>query len=443
MHIGPARRRALCTLHPVDYDVAMAEAEVIRRILRELDWNDLAPPPLDDQAQLVQSSLGDGVLRWIAGTVEQGCTEINQGEDADPLAPWSRVRVLAHGIAISFVLDLLEVPQPTPDTRRELERSFAEDIVSRDIDIASVVSALRKLQDLWLGLLVQAAVAASGGAAAVPRLANAVPAAVDRALDVLLTAVAEERRLVLRSGRARVRTMIEALISGQLPDERAASHTLGLPLNGWHLGCVLHAPAGATLSRSEVDTAVGGIAGATGGRPLLRHETSTGQVWLWASSEHPLDPIPAGALSAQHPIVVGIGEPRQGLTGFRRTHDEAIEALRVGLMLVPRAQGYRYRDVGLAALLSQDLERARWFVDSELGDLAADTTDMRELRRTLRAYFGAQMRVAPAADALYIHRNSLRDRLRRIEQLLGYRIADRPAECQAALRLSEFIGLPG
>lgn len=72
---------------------------------------------------------------------------------------------------------------------------------------------------------------------------------------------------------------------------------------------------------------------------------------------------------------------------------------------------------------------------------------MGRLRETLNVYFAVRMRTATAADRLYIHRNTMQDRLRRIESELGYRPADRPVECQAALRLCEIVvgatGRPG
>ncbi len=144
--------------------------------------------------------------------------------------------------------------------------------------------------------------------------------------------------------------------------------------------------------------------------------------------------VDVAALRLSPSLVVGIGEPHQGVDGFRRTHLEANEALRVS---DPQggAHVWRYRDVSLAARLTQDRERARWFVESELGELATEAPLMNELRETLRVYYGARMRVAPAAEALFVHRNTLSDRLDRIEQFLGHPVDERTAETQAALLL--------
>jgi DNA-binding PucR family transcriptional regulator len=62
---------------------------------------------------------------------------------------------------------------------------------------------------------------------------------------------------------------------------------------------------------------------------------------------------------------------------------------------------------------------------------------MLTLRATLRAFFATRMRVAPTAELLFLHRNTLISRLDRVERLLGHRVSERTAEVQAALLLSE------
>ncbi|WP_068401251.1 PucR family transcriptional regulator [Kribbia dieselivorans] len=417
----------------------MVEEDVVRRVLQALDWTSPTPPPLDERTQLVQESSSDALVRWMSGTVEEGCRKVSEETGGDMLAPWSKIRTLAHEISATFLLDLLDVPAPPEEVRGRLERELAVDIVARDVTVTGVIAALRVLQDLWLTQLVQAALSVTGGSDALPRLMKAVSGAVDAAVDRLVTAISQERRVVLQQGRATTRATIEGLVSGELPDEQVTSASLGIDMGGWHVGCVLHAPAGASVTRSEVDAAVASFAEVSGGGPLVRHETSSGQVWLWASGDHTIGVRDSKGLRIDAPLVIGLGEPREGLTGFRRTHIEAVESLRVGLMSSSKVPVTRYRDVGLEALLSRDLEQARWYVDSELNGLAADTAEMAELRQTLRVYFAARMRIAPAAEQLFIHRNSLRDRLRRIEDILGYQLADRSADCQAALRLSDLI----
>ena len=79
-----------------------------------------------------------------------------------------------------------------------------------------------------------------------------------------------------------------------------------------------------------------------------------------------------------------------------------------------------------------------------LGPLARESTeltvaDRETLRVTLRAVFEADGQRGPAATALGIHRNTLRDRMQRIERLIGRSLSepDDRAEIWIALRLEE------
>ena len=61
---------------------------------------------------------------------------------------------------------------------------------------------------------------------------------------------------------------------------------------------------------------------------------------------------------------------------------------------------------------------------------------MTDMRNTLRTFFDTRMRIAPAAERLFLHRNTLINRLERIQSLLGHSVTERTAETQAALVLA-------
>ena len=138
------------------------------------------------------------------------------------------------------------------------------------------------------------------------------------------------------------------------------------------------------------------------------------------------------------PLLVGIGEPHPGAVGFRRTFLEASDALGLAASLGDNG-GVSYGDAALAIVLSRDEQRARWFVEHELRDLATDSPEMADMRNTLRTFFDTRMRIAPAAERLFLHRNTLINRLERIQAVLGHSVAERSAETQAALVLAELF----
>ena len=83
-----------------------------------------------------------------------------------------------------------------------------------------------------------------------------------------------------------------------------------------------------------------------------------------------------------------------------------------------------------------------------LGPLSAgaepgnDTADAQQLRDTLRALFLADGQRGPASAALGIHRNTLRDRITRVERITGRSLADADdrAELWFALRIEDVLG---
>jgi sugar diacid utilization regulator len=58
---------------------------------------------------------------------------------------------------------------------------------------------------------------------------------------------------------------------------------------------------------------------------------------------------------------------------------------------------------------------------------------------TSGAIIDTRMRIAPAAERLFLHRNTLINRLERIQAVLGHSVVERPAETQAALVLAELF----
>jgi carbohydrate diacid regulator len=121
--------------------------------------------------------------------------------------------------------------------------------------------------------------------------------------------------------------------------------------------------------------------------------------------------------------------------GLVRSWQSARATLRVGRRRQPGADVHCYADLTLAVLLAGLAEG--WRADElqrPLQRLAAHDRDG-QLRRTLAAWFAHDMKTAPSAAALHVHRNTLDYRLRRIADLTGLDLA-RLDDC-----LLLFIGL--
>ena len=102
------------------------------------------------------------------------------------------------------------------------------------------------------------------------------------------------------------------------------------------------------------------------------------------------------------------------------------------------------QDADGAAGVAQRTLSARVLGPLSLHDAELSATDRTQLRETLLAVFRADGQRGPAAAALGIHRNTLRDRLARIERLTERSLADADdrAELWFALRLEDVDAAP-
>ena len=99
----------------------------------------------------------------------------------------------------------------------------------------------------------------------------------------------------------------------------------------------------------------------------------------------------------------------------------------------------RYEGVALASLLLADLDAARAFMKEELGGLARDDGASATLRRSLLVLFRAGDQ-QEAAEELLVHRNTVAQRIRKAEEVLGRPLRVRRQELEAALIISGWLG---
>ncbi|MEV7731714.1 helix-turn-helix domain-containing protein [Streptomyces sp. NPDC088921] len=277
-------------------------------------------------------------------------------------------------------------------------------------------------------------------------LIPSIAAFFDETLDAMLGEyLAERERLRVQELSNRQR-MISALVSGQPVASDHALDVLGVDLDHHHLALVL-APVDSSGPALDVHSNMGrtaaAVADSLGAGPPLTFLPDSAPMWCWISRSTPFPDGCTDALSsvcAQRLVHIAAGVPASGAAGFRRSHLAALDAHRVAETAGDRALT-TYHDVGLAALLSADPERARWFLDEELHDLAADDPKAADLRATALEYLRTGQNLLSTATALHVHRNTVVYRLKNIERLLGRRLEERALETHAALALMERIGL--
>jgi DNA-binding PucR family transcriptional regulator len=95
-------------------------------------------------------------------------------------------------------------------------------------------------------------------------------------------------------------------------------------------------------------------------------------------------------------------------------------------------------DVRLESMLLGDLDRAREFVDAELGRLTAADALAQRVRETLLAWLSTGSHVSAAAT-LGVHENTIRNRIRMAEELIAEPLQNRRTELLVALRLERVL----
>lgn len=113
---------------------------------------------------------------------------------------------------------------------------------------------------------------------------------------------------------------------------------------------------------------------------------------------------------------------------------QAEQALRVSQALNGHGGVVLFEDLGpYRFVLGRPARDLRDLCDSILGPLADDERHD-DLVRTLEAYLRSHGSVNSVARALYLHRNTVRARLRRIARITGHDLSD--ADARLALRLA-------
>ena len=331
--------------------------------------------------------------------------------------------------------------------------TVVRDTARRQFPLRDIVRGLRIVHRHWTEVLLDLAedrLPPAERAGCVRRLVEVLTRFFDDTVDaVMVEYLSERQRLIGCTLSARRETVVRLLAGGAADD---ADEVLGLPLGQHHVAIAL-AGCGDQLERLQ------GRAGSS--LPLLDELAAAVQVfthlvvpgddheaWAWLSAPRPfgdeqLEVLTACLAGNGAQTAVGVGRPRQGRDGFCQSLADARDALHIAALQPPGRRVVTFQRVRLAALLAGDVERARRFVHDELGELAGPQPATAELRATLRAYYECEQSLVRTAARLYLHRNTVVYRLRRIEQLLGRPVGADALELHAALDLAANLGLDG
>lgn len=392
---------------------------------------------------------------WVGSVVEQ-VTRIALDEvpELDAEGDLRRAVVASNADSLHLFVDMLrrsvppEQAEPPPAAV-----AYARELVRRGVGIDQLLRGYHATEAAFFSVFVERVHAD-------PRLAPDAAAAIEAGAQWLFAFVgaltrgiveryAEERERWVRSADAARQRDVRSVLRGEATDVGAMSTRLRYPLDRRHLALVLWAdgpvppggePPQALLERSAAELAAS--LGATGVLvvPLGEDTVAAWMAGVEAAAARHLARIPLGVTPGVRPSVA-CGLPGEGIAGFRKSHEQALLALRVA-RLTGRRPGtvVDYRDVALVALATVDLEQAREFAARELGELAQDGDETARLAATLRVFLEEGSSARQAAKRLGVHENTIKNRIRTAEERLGHPASARVAEVLLALRLKALVG---
>ncbi|MGD9531540.1 PucR family transcriptional regulator [Pseudonocardia sp.] len=240
---------------------------------------------------------------------------------------------------------------------------------------------------------------------------------------------AERDEWLSRRNTARL-ARVTALLAGGTGDAPP-----GYDVAGTHRAAVLWSDDGGP----DLERLVPPLAAAVGcARTPLVVAPDASTLWIWFPGA---PEVPDGAALGPG-AWAALGDPADGLDGFRASHRQAVRAQSVALVAEPR---HRLRITTMAALgplalLGADPAEAGPWVRAVLGGLAADDEPHARLRETLWTYLAHDGSLAATAAELHLHRNTVQYRIRRAVQARGCPLVERRLDVEVALLACRVLG---
>jgi hypothetical protein len=314
---------------------------------------------------------------------------------------------------------------PFPAALLVQARLAARNGVSLDTVLRRYFAGFTLLGDLLIG---EAEEYGSVRGAELKRLMRTPAALFDRLIAAVTEAYTDAAESRLISAEERRAERIERLLAGELLDTKE----FGYDFEAHNLGVIVAGPAAMEAIRI-LATAVD--------RRLLMVRRDEETVWVWMGGRREFHREEIESLASRswpEGVSLALGEPADGITGWRLTHRQAKAALPIALR--GSEVVVRYADIALAASTLQDDLLTTSLRTLYLEPLASDRDGGKTARQTLRAYFAAGRNASSTAALLGVSRRTVANRLHAIEERFGRPLGAAVAEIEVALQIEELDG---
>jgi hypothetical protein len=247
------------------------------------------------------------------------------------------------------------------------------------------------------------------------------------AAEQIVAAYQIEREAWLGSKAAARQHWISELLGGEAPDIRRAEAALGYGMSGWHLAVEtwIHGPVAADDVPSvfdKVGTLLRRFLGIKANCLAVPNDASSARMWFPLRRPVEVDAGEIAALlkNAHLPVRVAIGIPQEGHAGFRSSARTAARVKWLAARSPHSASSVlTFRSLAPVALLADDRPELSWFVKTTLGDLVLPDERHAVLRESLLVFLESGRNYQLTADRLFVHRNTVRYRIKQAVAALG------------------------
>ncbi|MEH3139694.1 MAG: helix-turn-helix domain-containing protein [Mycobacterium kyogaense] len=395
----------------------------------------------------------DGRLGEIVDSVQEilvgEFAEIGgNGELLDLLRDAVEGNLAAYLPAIRHRIPVEKIQPPTPaleHARRMAQRGVPANTLVRGYRLGH-----RALLDRLVAEIATANLDSELGLHVFQRLSAVSFAYIDSTMEEILDSHQQERdRWLTNKSRLRAVRVREALEAPDVDVDEMTTAT-GYPFARTHLALVvwLDGPAaGDELTRLERFAGLLCHAVAPAGRPLFVAADGLSG-WVWFSVD---DALVADVHMRVRSFVdaqpdaprVVMSNPMRGLNGFRRAHRQALDVRATVLassLPTPSFTAACDPGVQVAVRFREDLDGAREWVRSVLGDLAEDNEATERLRETLQLFLRSASSFKATADLQHLHVNSVKYRVQRAIERRGREVAEDRLDVEVALLLVRWFG---
>ncbi|WP_067820406.1 PucR family transcriptional regulator [Nocardia inohanensis] len=393
----------------------------------------------DFVAETLRTETLEGVVTRLDNAIIARIPELRDRDMRRDLAASTR----AHALEVLSGLTQERVDYPVP----EQAHAFARTLARRGHDVRLLLRVYHVGQEAVLDYMtdvleVREPLPRDIERAVLLRLFDRTTRWVSSSIETLTDTYMREREQGLRAALSQRTDTVRALLDGTDLDPEQASARLGYRLAQRHLALLLWTDEDPTVVRPESPDVVAGLlervvartAAALGNGSALTLPAGASALWAWIGLDDEAAAREILGAAAVPPVRIAVGNPAAHIAGFRDSHREAVAARQVAERARPGLpRVLHYAEIEVAYLAGVDETAMRALIARELGPLAAPDAQSARLRETLHAYLRARRSPEAAAKSLGVHKNTVRYRIQRIEELLGRSIDQRGARLDMAL----------